>query len=129
MKVFHKVSAALLAIVSLAVASDSMACQVGRDIPWYWYSHDYVTLSCAGSGNLATFELNPLGTNHMHARINLLPGKSYAQLIGLDYSGNYISGCQVDDLSPDNVPAYLNWNGTSNPSCAGAFFAHMVAGG
>ena len=130
MNVFHKVSAALLAIVSLTTATDSMAyCQTGRDITWYWYSHDYVTLSCGTSGNLATFELNPNGTNHKHARINLLPGKDYAQLLGLTISGAYVTGCSVDDLTPNNVPAYLNWNGTQNPSCSQAYTAHMVAGG
>jgi hypothetical protein len=127
MKVFHRVSAALLAIVSLAVASDSMACQIGQDVGWNGYA--YFTLSCAGSGNLATFELQPNGNSHKNARINLLPGKSYAQLLGMTQSGDYVSGCGVDDLSPDNVPAYLNWNGTQSPSCSQAYIAHMVAGG
>lgn len=132
MKVFHKVSAALLAIVGLTTASDSMACQTGRDISWYWYSHDYVTLSCGTPRHaVATFELNPNGTDHKNARINLLPGPQadYAQLLGLTQSGAYVSGCSVDDLTPDNVPAYLNWNGTQNPSCAQAYIAHMVGGG
>jgi hypothetical protein len=129
MKVFHKVSAALLAIVGLTAASDSMAyCQTGRDIAWYWYP-DYVTLSCGSSGSLATFELNPNSTNYKNARINLLPGKDYAQLLGMTQSGAYVSNCGVDDLTPDNVPAYLNWNGTQSPNCAQAYIAHMVAGG
>lgn len=122
-------NAALLAVVSLAVAQDAMAyCQTGRDVAWYWYQ-DYITLSCAGSGTLATFELNPNSTLFKNARINLKPGKDYAQLLGLTQSGAYVTGCSVDDLSPNNVPASLNWNGTQNPSCSQAFIAHMVAGG
>ena len=127
----HKVSAALLAIASLTTATDSMAyCQVYRDITWWGNSHDQVTLTCEiPIRHLATFELNPNGTNHKNAKINLLPGKQYAQLAGLTYSGAYIPGCQVDDLNPDNVPVKLNWWGTENPSCNQAYTAHMVAGG
>lgn len=127
MNVFHKVSAALVAIVSLTAASNSLACQVGEDISWHW-SSPIRTLTCGGS-NLATFWLNPNGTHYQHAKINLNPGKSYAQLLGMTQSGAYVSGCSVDDLTPDNVPAYLNWNGTQNPSCAQAYIAHIVAGG
>lgn len=86
------------------------------------------TLSCGGN-SLATFWTNPNGTNYQHAKINLKPGRDYAQLLGLTQSGAYVAGCSVDDLTPDNVPAYLNWNGTQNPSCAQAYIAHIVAGG
>jgi hypothetical protein len=130
MNVLHKVSAALLAIVGLTTASDSMAyCQTGKDLSWWGAGPTYVTLSCAGSGDLATFELNTNGTSHRNARMNLLPGKHYAQIVGYDYSGNSVSGCLADDMTPNNVPAYLNWGGWENPSCSGAFIAHMVAAG
>ena len=130
MKVFHQVSAALLAIVGLTTASDSMAyCQTYRDLTWWGASYTHVTLSCAGSGDLATFELQLNGNSHRNARMNLLPGKHYAQIVGYDYSGTFISGCLADDMTPDNVPAYLNWGGWENPSCSGAYTAHMVAAG
>jgi hypothetical protein len=127
MKLFHQVSAALLAIVSLTTASDSMAyCQTGQDMSWH-YLTSYVTLSCGGQ-NLADFVLNPKGTSFQHASVNLLPGRDYAQLLGMTQWGTYVSGCGIDDLTPDNVPVYLNWNNTQN-ICSQAYIAHMVAGG
>jgi len=128
MKFHRKVSAALLVVLSLAAAKHSMAyCQTGKDVSWHW-TWAIHTLSCGGN-NLATFWLNPNGGHYQHAKINLNPGRDYAQLLGLTQSGAYVAGCSVDDLNPDNVPTYLNWNGTQNPSCEQAYIAHIVAGG
>ena len=126
MNVFRKLSAALLSVVSLTAAGDAMAaCNTSLQIGWWGSS--YHTLSCQNT-NLATFHLSPYYWKYFkHAEVNLTGG-TWAQLFGLTQSGSYVSGCSVDDLTANNSPVYLNWNGTENPTCDQAHVALMSAG-
>jgi hypothetical protein len=126
MNVFRKMTAALLAIFSLAAANDAMAaCSTSTQVAWW--DHTYHTLRCQNT-NLADFQLNPESSkSYKHAQLNLTGG-TWAQIHGLTQSGAYVSGCSADDLSANNSPVYLNWNGTQNPNCEQAFLALLGAG-
>lgn len=126
MNVFHKMSAALLAIVSLTTASDAMAhCSTQQQVAWNGMQTR--SLSCQNT-SLADFWLNPYSwKNYQHARVNLTGG-TWAQFFGLTQSGAQVTGCSVDDLTANNVPVYLNWNGYENPSCSQAYLALLSAG-
>ena len=135
MKVFHKLSVALVAIASLTAAGHAMAsCSKSKTVAWWSGGQQHYWHSCWSNGNwlnLAYFFLDSTVQGN-YGTVNLYDG-TVAQINGKTQSGGWVSGCSADDFTGGgNTPVYLNWNGLNNiggpnPGCSQAFLARLYA--